>query len=245
MIHLKKILNKFPFVSHTLQNIFAVLRGEPTIRWKPVDFTELTKLIGKNDPIILEIGCNDGSTTLNFLQYFKKAQVYCFESDPRALERFKSKINDGRVKLFDIAISDKDGVVDFFVSSGFRAESDKKKFPQGWDQSGSIRKPKKHLKAYPWCKFDKKIKVKTKKLDTWCKENEIDSIDFIWADVQGAEIDLIRGASKALKNTHYFYIEYSNRELYEGQINLRKLLKLLPDFVVVHRYPGDILLKKT
>ncbi len=49
--------------------------------------------------------------------------------------------------------------------------------PEGWDYSGSIRKPKNHLVVHPWCKFEKEIIVKTKRLDTWCKEKEIDRID--------------------------------------------------------------------
>ncbi|MEN9248224.1 MAG: hypothetical protein Q6L50_08560 [Gloeomargarita sp. GMQP_bins_120] len=37
--------------------------------------------------------------------------------------------------------------------------------------------------------------------------------DFIWADVQGAEVDLIQGGLQALANTRYFYTEYANTEL--------------------------------
>ena len=62
-------------------------------------------------------------------------------------------------------------------------------------------------------------------------------------DVQGAEIDVIRGGRNALKYTRYLYTEYSNKELYEGQISLKPLLDELIDFDVIVRYPDDILLK--
>ena len=62
-------------------------------------------------------------------------------------------------------------------------------------------------------------------------------------DVQGAEIDVIRGGRKALRNTRYLYTEYSNKELYQGQLSLKQLLKELADFEVVARYTDDILLK--
>jgi len=125
------------------------------------------------------------------------------------------------------------------MSSGQESEI----MPEGWDCSGSIRKPKNHLKVHPWCKFEKNIVIETKTLDTWCREQGIDRIDFIWMDVQGAEIDVIRGARNALKKTRYLYTEYSNKELYEGQLSLKQVLKELVEFDVVVRYPDDILLK--
>lgn len=64
---------------------------------------------------------------------------------------------------------------------------------EGWDASGSIRKPKNHLADFPEVTFDEPITVQTMTLDTRCDENGIEAIDFIWMDVQGSEIDVIRG----------------------------------------------------
>jgi len=97
--------------------------------------------------------------------------------------------------------------------------------------------------CYPWCTFGEPIIVQTKKLDTWCREESVKQIDLIWADVQGAEENLIRGGREALRRTLYLFTEYSNRELYEGQIGLRKIRDLLPDFDVVYRFEADVLLK--
>jgi FkbM family methyltransferase len=146
--------------------------------------------------------------------------------------------------LFQLAISDRNGTTEFYTSGGAPAEPTLANLcPEGWDLSGSIRKPKEHLVEHPWCKFENKIEIKTMTLDTWCTQQQVDKIDFMWVDVQGAEVDLIRGAQAALRQTRFIYTEYSNREVYEGQINLRQLLGLLPDFEVVHRYVNDVLLR--
>ena len=71
-------------------------------------------LLRKVDPIILEIGCNDGSHTIGFLQAFPKSRLFCFEPDRRAINRFTQKINDPRAALHPYAIGSVDGVTRFF-----------------------------------------------------------------------------------------------------------------------------------
>ena len=206
----------------------------------PLTHKEIAALIEKPNPTILEIGCNDGGDTLAFLHAMPDAKIYCFEPDPRAVERFKSNLGSSlaRVRLYQIAISDRKGQIDFHTST-----SDDVDFPKGWDRSGSIRRPKSHLAVYPWVRFDESITVNTCRLDDWCTENDIKEIDFIWMDVQGAEGDVIAGATRILEKTRFVYTEYGNDELYEGQPSLKVLLAQLPSFEVVARYPGDVLLR--
>jgi FkbM family methyltransferase len=131
-------------------------------------------------------------------------------------------------------------VLEFHASSG--GDSD-----EGWDFSGSIRRPKNHLREHPWVKFDKIIAVRTCRLDDWCAETGIEEVDFIWMDVQGAEGDVIKGATRTLEKTRFLYTEYSNNELYAGQPSLKVLLAILPSFKIVAKYgrpgDGDVLLR--
>ena len=117
--------------------------------------------------------------------------------------------------------------------------------PEGWDLSGSIKKPKLHLITHPSITFDQSITVKTSTLDDWCNDHSIEVIDFIWMDVQGAELDIFRGGKNALSKTRFIYTEYSNIEIYEGQANLPELLKHLKNFKIIIRYQNDVLLKNT
>jgi hypothetical protein len=47
-----------------------------------------------------------------------------------------------------------------------------------------------------------------------------------------------------LTKTRFIYTEYNNRELYEGQANLKQLMKHLRDFKILIRYPDDVLLAR-
>ena len=252
---LRNALAKVPYarrvkrrVWRTIGDAITSIKGEPNITSAEFDLTSLPALIGKEDPVILDVGSNDGTHTLAFLKLFKHPKIYAFEPDPRAAARFKDRVTDQRVKLFEFAVSDTNGAKTFFMSSGqppmrLSRYFDFGRLPKDWDLSGSLRKPKRHLVRDPWCRFDRTIQVETKKLDTWFQEEGIESIDFIWADVNGAEIDMIRGAGRALRHTRYFYTEYGTEELYEGQASLKLLLRLLPDFEVVQRFWVDVLLK--
>lgn len=218
-------------------------QGLPEITPGALEKEGLRSLIGKANPVILDIGCNDGWQTGWFLELFDQALVYCFEPDQRALARFRERITDPRAVVLNMAIGANDDHMDFHISSGSPPPNMAEPLPAGWDQSGSLRKPKDHLEMYPWCKFDKTVQVKVARLDTWADQNSIGTIELIWADVQGAELDLIRGGRETLRRTHYFYTEYSNRELYEGQANLRQLRRLLPEFEIVRLFPNDVLFR--
>ncbi|WP_439375482.1 FkbM family methyltransferase [Bradyrhizobium sp. DASA03120] len=202
----------------------------------------IVSLLQKPDPVILDIGCYDGADSLRFLRLCPEAQLYCFEPDPRAIARFKKNMDlyVQKVPLFEIAISDRNGRVDFHPSNGDGEAKD-------WALSGSIRRPKNHLAEYDWVRFDNPISVKTQRLDDWCSETNLNKVDLIWMDVQGAEADVFAGGRRTLNNTRFIYTEYSDKELYEGQLSLQALLKLLPSFEVVAQYPraveGDVLLK--
>jgi len=226
------------------------LEDLPEITTIAIQRTDLLRLVTRRNPVILDIGCNDGGHTNWFLDIFPGARVYSFEPDPRACRRFNRLVHNPRSQLFTVAISAVDGKTTFYQSDGLPPpELGEWAKPwvgnqEGWDLSGSIRKPKEHTEATPWCTFTNTIEVETMRLDSWLQERgDIETIDFIWADVQGAEADMISGGQEALTRTQYLYTEYSNRELYEGQSDLQELLAMLPDFEIITRYPNDVLLR--
>ncbi|KKN14993.1 hypothetical protein LCGC14_0990520 [marine sediment metagenome] len=213
-----------------------------TERRKELTAQGIYDLVG-SVPTMLEIGCNDGTDTLKFLEAMPGARIYCFEPDPRAIIRFK-KITDGedRIELAEVAVSDTDGTTTFYGSSGRPPE--KLRGPGAlhyhhldeWDLSGSLRKPTGHLTFSPWTTFpeDRRYQVGTIRLDTWKRKHlDVTHIDFIWCDVQGAESLVVQGGPETLKVTDYLYMEYSERPLYEGQAPLEELQFMLPGFDLI------------
>jgi FkbM family methyltransferase len=200
------------------------------------------KLLQKNNPVILEIGTSTGEDSLDFLREFSDIQLHCFEPDPRCVKIHQNTVKDARCQLHPIAISDVDGEAEFYQST---RDYDENGVASDWLQSSSLKTPKNHLELYPWCKFENTVKVPTRSLDSWFAEQDIDQIDLIWADVQGAEENLIKGALKTLSHTKYFYTEYEDEELYEGQITLQQIKTLLPKFKPIGYFQNNVLFKNT
>ena len=199
---------------------------------------DIYQLVGRDNPTILEIGANVGQTTIEFLKAMPHAKIYCFEPDPRAIVQFKKNINHPNVCLIESAIGAINGQTQFHQSNGDGNFKD-------WNQSGSIRRPKTHSQEWPWVKFESVIEVAISRLDDWMMRQGLSEIDFIWADTQGAEIDLIKGASNTLRNTRFFYTEYSDAEWYEGQITLKEIDDSLEDFDLVRVFKMDALFENT
>ena len=194
----------------------------------------------KPNATVFEIGCHHMEDTGHTRSLWPGAAIFCFEPDPRNIKyieenKMTSKLN---CKLFKFALSDYDGISNFYMSSGIPPGIDGVK---DWDFSSSISKPKLHLVDHPWCTFDTQCNVEVRRLDNVCKVEHIDYIDFIWMDVQGVEGQVLSGAGDMLKNIHYIYTEYSNHEQYEGQKDLDSLHKMLVGWSIVEVYINDVL----
>lgn len=162
-----------------------------------------------NDPIILECGAMNGDDTLKFSKMWPLAKIYAFEPIPDHFNNIKQRFQDkGKIKIYQLALADKNGKFDFYVSD-FNNEGK----PGG---SSSLLPPKDHLKFDDKVTFNKIITVDAITLDDWAKKEKIDHIDFMWLDMQGFELNMLK-PSKMLKNTSIIYMEVEFVEAYEGQ----------------------------
>lgn len=202
-----------------------------------MDIFRHIKSIGRTTPhpIILEIGANIGQDTPKILECFSDPMYFGFEPDRRNIPRFRKR-NPG-LELIESAVGSYDGECEFYISEGNKPSG--KPFTAG----SSIREPTGCKSVHPWIIWKSKDVVPICTLDTFYKEWNLDHVDFIWCDIQGAEIDMINGGKHALAITRYLYTEYSNIELYKDQANFREILTLLPNWRVVEKYDRDVLLK--
>lgn len=210
---------------------------------------EIRGMVG-DSPLMLEIGCHDGMDTQRFLDAMPGIELHCFEPDPRPAARWIRQITDKRAHLYTVAVGASTGLTTLYLSGGdFPSDCNPE---HDWDHSSSIRKPTGHLIRDKQVTFGREITVAETTLDEWWFRPFGDSVsclalpvNFIWADVQGAEGDLIRGGKKVLTQTRYLYTEYYDTPQYEGQPDLSRICALLPrQFELVGLYAGNALFKR-
>ena len=185
------------------------------------------------NPVVYEFGACDGYHTnelINILRTMGKPFVYhAFEPVASLIPSIQNACRNhiGLFSLHQCAV-------------GAKSESGKKLYQSSnqYYGSSSLRKPKKVYEFWGDMTFE----------ETTCEVTTFDDhtkiaglsdsiIDFVWSDIQGAEIDLIKGGVESFKRVRYFFTEFNNHELYEGQMFQQKeLLKLLPDFEIVEEF---------
>ena len=176
----------------------------------------------------LELGSHRGIDTA-WMAEIPGVTVYAVEPDPRNQQPARTN-----VCIDQAAISDYNG-------QGLLTLS-KEGWGQEWTFSSSIKEPFNHLHRYP-VTFGESVPVQMITLDNFCEQHGIGVIDFILADVQGAEAEMIRGGRGALARTRYLFTEYSDDQMYKNQPSLSEILAMLPAFRVLELWPDDVLLE--
>lgn len=220
----------------------------------------LKELFKKDEKItFFEVGCADGDDSIKFLNNFPNIKLYCFEADPRAIHIHKKYINDKRCILIENAVSDSDDYVNFKLGNTNKnnkklntskvwhdGKSDRldifkeatkvynKLFDQksstvtenGWFYSSSISNT---IKNSP-INQSKVITIKSITLDSFCKNNNIKNIDFLWTDVEAAEKKVILGAKETLKITKYLMLEFGLKYIFKEAMDKEETIKFMKNF---------------
>jgi FkbM family methyltransferase len=101
-------------------------------------------------------------------------------------------------------------------------------------QSSSILEFGTHAVQHPWVHYIKSTQETTVTIDTFCKREGIDpsKYDFWNFDIQGAELQALRGATDAIKHAKAVYLEVNTDTLYKGCA----LLPEIDDFMTSHGF---------
>lgn len=97
-------------------------------------------------------------------------------------------------------------------------------------QSSSILAPKLHLQRYPGTTFGSMEDVEIIRLDDFVEKKT--DFNFMNIDVQGYEIEVLRGAEKLLHNIQYINTEVNCAELYEKC----PMIEDIDDFLKPYRF---------
>jgi FkbM family methyltransferase len=180
------------------------------------DLKQLIKKYNMNLQNIIHIGGHYGSEVKLYKEINSACIVEIFEPHPDTFTIMKNNVsNFSKINCHNVALGPIETTMKLFVETA----------NQG--QSNSLLTPKHHTTQYPHIRFNDTIEVPVKTLDSF---NLDSSYNFISIDVQGFELEVLKGATETLKNIDYLIVEVNNSELYEGCCMVKDLDLFLQKF---------------
>jgi FkbM family methyltransferase len=162
-------------------------------------------LIKQNINSIIDVGASTGGFATKARELFQSATIYSFEPIPRSYRTLTKKFaSDKNFKAFNIALGNASGQFDFYLNEHVGASS----FMEISDLQ---------MDAHPNTQKYSKIKVPLDKLDNLIYPDDLTTNILLKLDVQGYEIEVLKGADKLLKHIGYIYSEVCFEKLYEKQ----------------------------
>lgn len=154
---------------------------------------------------VVDVGAHTGQFALFALDAFPSARVLCFEPLRDAQHRLrKATRSDNRVKLFGVAAGSVSGERTLHVT-------------RSTDSSSLLPVSDRLPSIFPETEEVRRENVAVVPLDTALCEETLTRPGLLKIDVQGGELDVLRGASRTLDSIDQVLVECSFTELYLGQ----------------------------
>lgn len=180
-----------------------------------IEINEIIKKYNMNISGVIHIGAHYGEEIPNYVKVGIKNIILFepLEENFKVLKKNISPYSNLNIKKYQVALGNENTSITMNLSSNNL-------------ESSSILKPKQHLNLYPDITFDRTEEVELQKLDDYnCK-----NYNFINMDVQGYELEVLKGAKDTLNHIDYVYCEVNRDEIYEGNAYIEDIDKYLSKY---------------
>ncbi len=170
-----------------------------------IDSLELLEIIKtSNIQVVYDIGANIGTWTLLAKAIFPNANVHAFEPLVMHFDEFNSRTNNILdISLHKVALGAYKSILNMQVASFSDASSLLQIAKATYDTFGIVK--------------EREESVQVVALDDYIAQNKMPLPDLIKLDIQGYELEALKGAEECLKSVKYLIIEVSFIEFYQGQ----------------------------
>lgn len=172
---------------------------------------------------VLDVGANRGQFSLFVNSLFPSIPVYAYEPLSCEADKFQRiHFLMDEVRLHRIALGSKIDETEFHISKSA-------------DSSSILPIGRLQEYLFPATKHASTCRVRVAPLDSFPDHWKKASRAFLKIDVQGYELEVLRGAVQALKHCAYVYVECSEVPLYDGQALRPAVQEFLEQHGFCHR----------
>lgn len=195
-IRIKKII--FLLINPKYFLIYLKYKSVPSI-----EHIKVTKKL-KNINLLIDVGANIGQFSLFAKKYLNCKKIILFEP-----------LKDEYNKLCKLFI-DKDIII-HNLALGSKKSNSTINITNQRDSSSILDINSKIDESFKHIKIIKKQIINLERLDNILKNSDLENVNLLKIDVQGFELQVLKGASKILRNIKYIYIECSEIQFYKDQ----------------------------
>jgi FkbM family methyltransferase len=161
---------------------------------------------------VIDVGANKGQFAAFAMASWPEAKLYCFEPLPGPRAKLEA-VTGGRARIFDCALGVEEGHADMHIASRDDSSSllplgERQKSLYNMTESGALRVP-------------------VHRLDACIPAATLPRPALLKIDVQGFELQVLRGGTELLRVVDVVYAELSLVELYKGQALANEVIALL------------------
>lgn len=172
------------------------------------------------NPIVVEAGAFDGTDTKKMAALWPEGTIHAFEPVPENAQLLTSNTGDIKnIFSYTVALSNHTGSENFYLAKN------PKKIEKPC-QAGSLLAPKERLEASPMV-YEEVIQVPTITLDEWSAQHGVHSVDFLWLDLQGHELSVMKASPRMMSTVKAVYTEVHFIDAYHGQSSYLELKNYL------------------
>lgn len=168
----------------------------------------------KEVEVIFDVGACHALESVELSKKYPNAKVYTFEANPVSYNVcLENTEGYDSITVINEAVNDYDGLCKFYPM-------DKEKTITTWEDgnqgaSSLYRANGQYDFIEKYVQYE--IEVPCTRLDTFCEKNDIDKIDIIWMDLQGAELKALQSLGSLLDTVQIIHTELEMNPMYEGQ----------------------------
>jgi FkbM family methyltransferase len=164
---------------------------------------------------VIDVGAHTGSFAYAVRAFLPEAQIYSFEPLADGYQSLTRNLaRSGRFQAFNVALGDAQGEIAMQRSE--------------FSPSSSILPmAEAHKQAFPWTVRTEAVPVRIQRLDDFQTQLQLKRKVLLKIDVQGYEMEVLRGGANLLAEVDYLNVECSFRLLYEGQASFEQVYQFL------------------
>lgn len=165
-----------------------------------ISVTELKKYWGISPNGVLHVGAHLGEEAQSYEEN-NWTPVTWVEAQPNLVQKLNESLPKNKHKVIQAAVWGTEGEkLSLHVASN--------------SMSSSLLDLGSHADSYPDITYIDQIEVSTKRLENLISEAEMPN--FINIDIQGAELEAIKGLGTRLNKADYIFVEVNRKEVYKG-----------------------------